>query len=108
MLGAAVALADGDGFLFTARLSLTDHPWLSGHAVFGHVLLPGTAFVEFALAAARHVGLERIDELTLEAPLLLSSSSAVRVQLSVGDADEAGWRELSIYGRDDRLEDGPW
>jgi len=108
MLGAAVALADGDGFLFTARLSLSDHPWLSGNVAFGHVLLPGTAFLEFALVAARHVGLERVDELTFEAPLLLTSSSAVRLQLSVGGPGESGRRALAIYGRDERQDDGPW
>ncbi|WP_394831622.1 type I polyketide synthase [Pendulispora rubella] len=112
MLGAAVAFADGNGFLFTARVSLSDHPWLSGHVVFGHVLLPGTAVLELALVAARHVGLERVEELTIEAPLLLSSSSAVRLQLSVGGPGESGRRALTLYGREERRDeregDGPW
>ncbi|HEX9306225.1 MAG TPA: acyltransferase domain-containing protein, partial [Anaeromyxobacter sp.] len=99
LLGAAVSLADTDGFLFTGRLSLADHPWLAGHAVFGNVILPGTAFVELALVAAPRVGLERIEELTLEAPLALPAKGAVVVQLSVGAPDEAGHRPLTVHAR---------
>ena len=43
LLGAATTLAEHDGVLFTTRLSLSDHPWLADHAVFGQVLVPGTA-----------------------------------------------------------------
>jgi acyl transferase domain-containing protein len=51
LLGAAVELAGGQGLVFTGRLSGRDQPWLPDHAVAGTVLLPGTAFVEMALAA---------------------------------------------------------
>jgi polyene macrolide polyketide synthase len=99
LLGAAVPLADSDGFLFTGRLSLADHPWLAGHAVFGNVILPGTAFVELALVAAHRAGLECIEELTLEAPLPLPAKGAVLVQLSVGAPDAAGCRPLTVHAR---------
>ena len=56
LLGAATTLANQDGVLFTTRLSLADHPWLADHTVFGNVLLPGTAVLELALAAAQAVG----------------------------------------------------
>src|SRR4051794_40427194 len=51
LLGAAVPLAGEDEWLFTAHLSLGGHGWLRDHAVMDTVLLPGTAFVELALAA---------------------------------------------------------
>ena len=73
VLGIAGAIPDivkrRDGFLFTGRLSLAEHPWLAGHAVFGNVILPGTAFVELALVAAHRVGLEVIEEEALLPPL---------------------------------------
>ncbi len=99
LLGAVVPLADSDGFVFTGRLSLAEHPWLAGHAVFGSVILPGTAFVELALAAAHRVGLERVEELTLEAPLALPAKGAVVVQLSVGAPDEAGRRPVAVHAQ---------
>ena len=52
-------LADGEGALFTGRLSLESHPWLADHAVMGTVLLPGTAFLELALHAARAARVRR-------------------------------------------------
>src|SRR5262249_19516452 len=90
LLGADVSLADTDGCLFTGRWSLSEQPWLSGHAVFGAVIVPGTVFVELALVAAHRMGLEQLEELTLEAPLSLPPRGAVRIQMSVGAADETG------------------
>ncbi|MYW16725.1 polyketide synthase, partial [Streptomyces sp. SID2955] len=71
LLGAAVTLPASDGALLTGRLSLRTHPWLAEHAVAGVTLLPGTAFVELALRAGDTVGCDRVEELTLEAPLVL-------------------------------------
>ncbi|WP_394829190.1 type I polyketide synthase [Pendulispora albinea] len=102
LLGAAVRLADSDGFLFTGRLALAEHPWLLSHRVFETVLLPGTAFVELALSAAHRLGLDRVEELTLEAPLVLPvapANAGMLVQLSVGAPDETGRRPLALYAR---------
>jgi acyl transferase domain-containing protein/acyl carrier protein len=98
LLGAAVALADRDEHLFTGRLSLAEHPWL-GHVVAGAAALSGAVLVELALAAAHRVGLERIDELVLEAPLALPARGAVLVQLVVGAPDGAGRRPLTVHAR---------
>ena len=109
LLSAAVSLADAERVVFTGRLSLQSHPWLAGYAVFDTVLLPGTAFVELALAAAHRVGLDRIDELTLEAPLPLPSEGAVHLQLSVGTPDEVGRSALTLHARpEDAPPDTPW
>ncbi|WP_437308060.1 type I polyketide synthase [Sorangium sp. So ce388] len=109
LLGAAVALADTDGLLFTGRLSLAEHPWLAGHALFGSVILPGTAFVELALLAAHRVGLDRLEELTLQAPLPLHPRDGVLVQLSVGAPDDSGRRSLALHARpEDAPHDAPW
>ncbi|HWY18085.1 MAG TPA: SDR family NAD(P)-dependent oxidoreductase [Solirubrobacteraceae bacterium] len=99
LLGAAAVLADGRGWLFAGRLSLQDRPWLSDHAVLGSVLLPGTAFLELALAAGERVGCAFVRELTLEAPLLLAEEGAVSLQLLVGEPDEDGLRSLAIHSR---------
>ena len=109
LLGAAVALAESDGFLLTGRLSLDEHPWLADHAVLGTAILPGTAFVEMALLAAQRVGLDGIDELTLEAPLALPPEGAVQLQLSVGALDDSGRRTVAIHARAaGASEDAPW
>ncbi|MFJ9613855.1 type I polyketide synthase [Streptomyces noursei] len=108
LLSAAVELPDGDGVLFTTRLSLATHPWLAGHAIMGSVLLPGTAFVELAVRAADEAGCERVEELTLAAPLILPEHGGVHLQLHVGPADEAGRRTFSARSRAEGDGDHPW
>ncbi|MFG2224952.1 SDR family NAD(P)-dependent oxidoreductase [Streptomyces sp. NPDC048644] len=110
LLGAAVEFADGDGVILTGRLSLQSHPWLADHAILGTVLLPGTAFVELALRAGDQVGCDRIDELTLTAPLILPDQGAVQLQVTVSEADEEGRREFGVHARSDGGDDAgsPW
>ncbi|KJK54772.1 polyketide synthase dehydratase domain-containing protein, partial [Saccharothrix sp. ST-888] len=109
LLGASVALADADGHLFTGRLSLDSHPWLADHAVGEVVLLPGTAFVELAVRAGDQVGCGRIEELTLEAPLVLPAKGAMQVQVSVGTPDESGRRTVGLYSRaEEASAEEPW
>jgi NADPH:quinone reductase-like Zn-dependent oxidoreductase/NAD(P)-dependent dehydrogenase (short-subunit alcohol dehydrogenase family) len=94
-----VDLADGTGLVLTGRLSRHTHPWLADHAVAGRVLLPGTAFVELALHAGRQVGSGRIEELTLQAPLIVPEHGGVRLQLAVGTEDDSGRREIAVHSR---------
>nr|WP_307826926.1 SDR family NAD(P)-dependent oxidoreductase [Streptomyces pactum] len=111
LLGAAVTLADGGGVVLTGRLSAHTHPWLVDHAVAGAVLLPGTAFVELALRAGDEVGCGRIEELTLQAPLLLPERGGVRLQVVVGEPADDGARTVGVYSRyEDDTQDGdaPW
>jgi acyl transferase domain-containing protein/D-arabinose 1-dehydrogenase-like Zn-dependent alcohol dehydrogenase/acyl carrier protein len=100
LLSAALHLAgEQDGWLFTGRLSLRSHPWLRDHAVMGQVLMPGTGFVELALAAGERIGTGVVEELTLERPMLFAQEGAVQVQLAVSEADEDGKRSLAVYSR---------
>ncbi|MFI1856260.1 SDR family NAD(P)-dependent oxidoreductase, partial [Streptomyces sp. NPDC020480] len=108
LLGAAVELADGEGALFTSRLSLRTHPWLAQHAVAGAVLLPGTAFLELAIRAGDEVGCDRVEELTLATPLALPEHGAIQVQLRVGAADEAGRRPVTVSARPDGAVGQEW
>ncbi|MFD4264025.1 SDR family NAD(P)-dependent oxidoreductase, partial [Streptomyces sp. NPDC058534] len=101
LLTTAVPLADDDGLVLAGRLSLDAHPWLADHAALGTVLLPGAGLVEAALHAGRQVGAELLEELTLEAPLVLpeTKGSSVDAQVRVGEADESGRRAVSVHSR---------
>ncbi|WP_329101680.1 SDR family NAD(P)-dependent oxidoreductase [Micromonospora sp. NBC_01699] len=109
LLGATVVLAESDGLVLTGRLSVSAQPWLADHAVFGNVLLPGTAFVELALHAGDRVGCDLLEELALHAPLLLTERGAVQVQVVVGPAGDDGQRTVRVHSRtqDDAFV-GPW
>ncbi|MFE6520085.1 acyltransferase domain-containing protein, partial [Streptomyces sp. NPDC057748] len=100
LLGAAVPLAGGAGVVFTGLLSLARYPWLADHVVKGAILVPGTALVDLALHACEYVECGALDELTLEAPLVLSEQVDTQVQVVVGAPDdESGRRALTVYSR---------
>ncbi len=69
LLGAAVTIADSDEILLTGRLSAQSHPWLADHRVDGRIVLPGTALADLAVRAGDQAGQDRVEELTLLAPL---------------------------------------
>ncbi|MFG2533156.1 SDR family NAD(P)-dependent oxidoreductase, partial [Streptomyces sp. NPDC048516] len=108
LLGAAVELADDGGTVLTGTLSLQSHRWLADHAVAGAVLLPGTAFVELALHAAGHTACDRIDDLTLQAPLTVPDSGRIRLQVTVGAAADDGRRPVSVHSRPEADDEGSW
>ncbi|MEV7546952.1 type I polyketide synthase, partial [Streptomyces sp. NPDC089915] len=109
LLGAAVALADGEGLVLTGRLSLTAQPWLAQHRVMGAALLPGTALVDLAVRAADETGCDRVEELTLHAPLVLPAQGAVRIQVTVAGPDGNGRRSVSVHSRPDGTgSEEPW
>ncbi|MDQ7806831.1 SDR family NAD(P)-dependent oxidoreductase [Amycolatopsis sp. A133] len=99
LLGAAVAVAGTGTTLLTGRVSLGTHPWLADHAVGDTVLLPGTAFVELAVRAGDQVGCDTVEELTLQAPLVLPRRGGVALQVRVEAADEHGRRTMTVHSR---------
>ncbi|WP_344294856.1 SDR family NAD(P)-dependent oxidoreductase, partial [Streptomyces synnematoformans] len=105
LVGPAVELAERDGVtVFSGTLSLRTHPWLADHAAGDTVLLPGTAFLELALHAARHTGRTTLDELVLAAPLALPATGAVELQVTVDGT------EVAVHSRPagDDGHDSPW
>ncbi|MEV4342818.1 polyketide synthase dehydratase domain-containing protein, partial [Streptomyces sp. NPDC049590] len=95
LLGAAVEV--GEQRVLTGRLSLATHPWLADHSVLGTVLLPATAFVELVVHAAGAA----VEELVLEAPLVLPADGAVDVQVVMGEPDGTGRRTVDVRSRTD-------
>ncbi|ONM49785.1 type I polyketide synthase [Nocardia donostiensis] len=112
LLTTGLPLAGRDEWLFTGRFSLRTHPWIADHAVFGSVLLPGTAFVELACSVGAHLHLDAVEELLLEAPLLLAAGDNIDVQVGVGQPDDEGRRAFTIYSRlhagGDTAQESPW
>ncbi|MCZ0975393.1 acyltransferase domain-containing protein [Streptomyces albulus] len=108
LLNGSVELADEEGVLFTGRLSLQTHPWLADHTVMGQALLPGTALLELAFRAGDEVGCDRVEELTLAAPLALPERGAVRTQVQVGVADDTGRRTVTVHSRPEHATDASW
>ena len=107
LLGDALPLAGHDGAaVFTGELSLRSQPWLADHAVLGTVLLPGTAFVDMALHVAQQCDSTTVEDLTLQAPLVIPSDQDVQIQVAVGTPDDSGRRTVTFHSRTGT--DSPW
>jgi len=104
LLGAAVELAGEGGHLLTGRLSVRSQAWLADHTVAGTVVVPSAAFVEMAILAGDAAGCGRIEELTMEAPLVLPADGAVPIQVMVGAQSENGRRTVQVFAD----EGGAW
>ncbi|MGW6692135.1 polyketide synthase dehydratase domain-containing protein, partial [Streptomyces sp. NPDC054961] len=98
LLAAAVDLAGEGGAVFTGRLSRTAQPWLAGHAVLGNVILPGTAFVDLAIAAGDHLGAGHLEDLTLHTPLTIPEAEGVHLQVTVSPDESEGFA-LAVHSR---------
>jgi len=107
LLGAAVLLPGSDGVVFTGRLSLRTHPWLSDHTVLGSTVLPGTALLELALTAGEWTDTPVVEELVLQAPLILSGDDGVQLRVTVAEADADQGRAVTIHSRGADTEQ-PW
>ncbi|MQY14084.1 3-ketoacyl-CoA thiolase [Streptomyces sp. RB5] len=108
LLGAVVSLADSGGVVLTGRLAVNAQPWLADHRVGDAVVFPGTGFVELAVRAGDQVGCELLEELTLQAPLVLPERGAVAVQVEIGPADDTGRRQVGVHSRPEAQPDQPW
>ncbi|MEW2200112.1 type I polyketide synthase, partial [Streptomyces griseus] len=94
LLSSVVRPADSDTVLFTGRL--TPGTWLDDHTVLGTAIVPGAALVDLSLHAAGESGFATLDELVVEAPMVLTE--ALQVQVKVVDDS------VTIHSRTD----GDW
>jgi pimaricinolide synthase PimS1 len=117
ILGAVTRLAHDSGWLYSGLLSLDTHPWLADHAVSGTALLPGTGLLDLVLVAGRDIGgWGVVQELVLEAPLVVPQEGAVRIQMIVAEPDDENARSVELYSqielaspdREERAEAPAW
>ncbi|HEV2639013.1 MAG TPA: SDR family NAD(P)-dependent oxidoreductase [Actinocrinis sp.] len=99
LLGAVIESVDDEDVVLTGALSTRTHLWLRDHRVAGATLLPGTAFVEMAIRSCREAGCDRIDNLTLENPLIIPEDGKVRVRVTVSPPNETRRRRLAVHSR---------
>jgi malonyl CoA-acyl carrier protein transacylase len=96
MIDRVMAHAGSGETLCSGAVGLDSHPWLADHAVGNVVLFPGAGFVDLALQAAQAVGLHGVDELAIEAPLILIDGVRRDLQVIVGSGVP---RAVEIYSR---------
>ncbi|MEU7135935.1 type I polyketide synthase [Streptomyces sp. NPDC046261] len=99
LVSAMVPLPGSDGGLLTGVVAADTGSWPAGRADSGAALFPATGFVELVLQAGLQFGCHGVEEFTALEPLVLPARGGVQVQVSVGGADAAGRREVTVFCR---------
>lgn len=92
LLSAPFRAADG-GWTWSSQLSPEAMPWLKDHAVRGSILLPASAFVEIAAAAAREaVGSDvAVQGLILKEAVVVDEQGATQMQVALTPEHPGRW-----------------
>jgi acyl transferase domain-containing protein/thioesterase domain-containing protein/acyl carrier protein len=96
---------------FETQLSSDWPPFLADHQVYGAVVVPGTAFMEMALAAADAAfeqGGHQLEEITIREALTLSEARTVQLILTPDGAEKASFQVASLAEDDDRPGGHTW
>ena len=103
LLGERRDLADPPGVsIWEEEIDLESHPWLRDHRVQGAAIVPATAYIEMALAAAGEVlgtGSLSVTKIEIEAPMILHEAGRRRLQISLRrQPDDA--LHFAVHSRD--------
>ncbi len=87
---------------YAARISTAGAPWLADHRVFGSAVLPATAFLGMAQAAAADHGLVRatLAQVTISRPFTVPEAGRTLLQLVLSAAGSQGRPGFQIFSRE--------
>jgi acyl transferase domain-containing protein len=110
LLGVPIEVAADDTRLWSSVIDLDRLPYLGDHRVQGAAIVPATAYIEIAFAAAEAVigsSPVRVTEIVNEKPLILRKDQRFVVQTRVSLNEEGGWR-FEVHSRPHGHEDRRW
>ncbi|KAB1139947.1 SDR family NAD(P)-dependent oxidoreductase, partial [Streptomyces luteolifulvus] len=107
LFGAKLERADGEGALFTGRVSARSHPWLTRHTVLGTTAVPPEALVDAVVRAGDELGTTALESLVLHLPPMLPKDGRLQLQLSVDEPQGSLSRSFTLHARPDG-DDLPW
>ena len=94
------------------RLLRADDPvWLADHHIAGETLMPMTAYLEVALAAARQVrgtSAGTIEAVEVGAPMILRDRETLRMQVIVDEPGAGAPTRVRVFSRDAARDDAAW
>nr|BFE69918.1 hypothetical protein GCM10020092_032190 [Actinoplanes digitatis] len=78
-LDSVVHLVGGAGTVLTGRIGVAAQPWLAAHRLGDRVVVPGTAYLEWAVRVGDEAGLPVVAELDELAPMVLDTDLDLQV-----------------------------
>ncbi|MGE3808188.1 MAG: beta-ketoacyl synthase N-terminal-like domain-containing protein, partial [Gemmataceae bacterium] len=103
LLGPMLHSAARQDRIFETKLSQSDSLWLGEHRVYGEAILPGAAYLEAGLAAAREAlgVVPVVEQAEFLQPLVLPAEGACTLQTVLTASAEGELSEWRVYSRDD-------
>ncbi len=108
LLTGRIHLHAAEQTVLIGEISIEGQPWLADHVIAGRVIVPGTTFLELAVQGGLSVQADLVEELVLQAPLLLQPGERRELQVAVSAAGPDGQRPVSIHSRPAGGSDGDW
>ncbi|TWT98712.1 type I polyketide synthase [Neorhodopirellula pilleata] len=111
LVGANIPMA-GEETVFEVALASQSPTFLADHRVDQSVVVPAAAYMEQAIAVARQLygdGCHRLENLSIEQPLVLTDDQRRIVQIHVGP-DLRGQRSIEVHSRPETSKEAtpPW
>ncbi len=110
LLGMRMSVA-GVAAQFERLVRVDDPAWLADHHIAGEVVMPLTAYLEAALAAARQVygtGATSLEGVEVGAPMSLRKDEERLLQVTVDEASAGQPARVRIFSREAGRDDAPW
>ena len=111
LLGSLLSLAGTSEIRFQGQISKHFPAWLSDHRVFGTTILPGTAYLEMALAAAQSIAQSpksyRLEAVTIHKALILPEQGEAKLLQMVLQPQDSTAYTFQIFSLDTSPEVAP-
>jgi myxalamid-type polyketide synthase MxaE and MxaD len=109
LLGHRLQLAMRD-VIFQSQHTVDTLPFLLDHRIGGVVVLPGTAYIEMGLTAAKAIfgpGPHALVDMSIQQPMIFSETSAQTIQLVMKSEDDGVAAFQILSARSDELQESP-
>ncbi|MBZ6142403.1 type I polyketide synthase, partial [Streptomyces olivaceus] len=99
LLATLVELPEGQGLVATGRVGTDTHAWLAGYLLEDRPVLPFAAVLDLVLSTGELLGLDHLEELTLDAPVVLPEEGGVDLRVQISGADDDGDHTVGVHTR---------
>ncbi|MBZ6232751.1 SDR family NAD(P)-dependent oxidoreductase [Streptomyces olivaceus] len=99
LLATLVELPEGQGLVATGRVGTDTHAWLGGYLLEDRPVLPFAAVLDLVLSTGELLGLDHLEELTLDAPVVLPEEGGVDLRVQISGADDDGDHTVGVHTR---------
>ncbi|MEV5823938.1 polyketide synthase dehydratase domain-containing protein, partial [Micromonospora haikouensis] len=99
LLAAVADLPESGGVLATGRIRADADSWLGGYLLEGTPVLPAVGILDLVLSTMDGLGLQHLDELVVDKPIVVPAHGGTDLRVQVTGADADGRRTVLVHTR---------